>query len=584
MKKNKIITSLLIIFIISLIYPSIKSNARKRNDLKGEFKKYIDVSERDLYETRELMCIHRGVNSTGTFKLVNTLKIGGEQSTNRSRAIMALIAAYSNGLKNDNAGTSHTLGGINYKGLYWNSYSQNAMWKYWKTFYNSSGFKINQVFSKTSDPYDSNTAKKLLERANAYYMSLQEDNIKIKLKQEKGVDWGYKKYEIEDPNHCHKKGIAYGSHGEDCYDKNGKLTCTSDHSYRLCSKLCNPSYDDTGVHYKFTKNTDRTEYDYSNYIVGTLQIDCRNKSYLKKSEGDKGFGGITCETSNNAKCKGWITEIPSTNTEYACDYSECDEGRSYMPKKDILLKDKVTIESLSTNPGKKKFYLVFDKQPENLKVTICYKMKEYDATLGLYRYTKKDGIKQNLLIANADPEPTTRDISRTIKFDDEEENEVSIEKIVVAVGKGIEISNGGLHGKIVQPYKWDNETNNITIFPDENKNAIYSTGRTCMGRWDGDDLAPNKQWNINTQLSSKLENPVEISPGDYVVYKVSTYRNSGKAKYKIIDKLNQGEIVGIYEERSILHKKSNYDLDFDIDSESKNNIKYTYDKRKKSRV
>ena len=169
---------IVMVFIIGLMCAQPSNNVYAFY-ISNDEKKMTLASEWDLYNIRKLMCIHRGTKADGKYQRFNKLNFDDTaQKTDETRAIMALIAAYSNGKENDNAGTNYP---ITSRGRYWNSYSQNAVWKYWKTFYdkNKKEYKIDSRFSKTSNPKSNSSAQYLIRKGYDYYNSINGNNMKV---------------------------------------------------------------------------------------------------------------------------------------------------------------------------------------------------------------------------------------------------------------------------------------------------------------------------------------------------------------------------------------------------------------------
>lgn len=188
MKKTKKSLLIIAIVLLGIVYILI-------NKVLAET--IIEITANKLYTTSNILCIAKGYpvasvkGGKSEYKLEHTIEISdgdvatcnGKKITNKANAKIALIAYYASHKDIDKTGENISGNPADESGLYWESYSQNAIWEYWKTWYDAVGKKleINKRYNKDSSPIDKKAAKTLLAKGDAYYENLKSDaTIKIK--------------------------------------------------------------------------------------------------------------------------------------------------------------------------------------------------------------------------------------------------------------------------------------------------------------------------------------------------------------------------------------------------------------------
>ena len=547
---------IVMLFIIGLMCAQPSNNVYAFKTGRGSYKtykegKYMELdNEWGLYNHSELMCIHRGTKADGKYKRFNKLNFDDTaQKTDETRAIMALIAAYSKGKENDNAGTNYP---ITSRGRYWNSYSQNAVWKYWKTFYdkNKKEYKIDSRFSKTSNPKSNSSAQYLIRKGYDYYNSINGNNMKVTANPNGIGDfktYGNRK-KTGEINHCHKlkrscTKVEHTHRWPGCYNIiTKKLKCTREehtHSWPYCYTH---KYGDDDTQYTY-------EYDKSAkfWVVGPLKFKDKND--------DEKITQLNVTTDGYI---GWIYKIPDNYTGQT--HTQCsnidlehssNSGYPTDGRLEFGLECYCTEETPSIKDGKKGIYLVFNKDPGKVvKGTLKFSVPYYKSTINLYRYSGTDKVRQNLLLSNVSNSTTQCEVD--FEFNKEDTPGLSIEKVITAVGKNFE------NNTLSNAYTWNGQK--VEFQETNNESEAYLTNRENMKRYTSDtEPIANMQYNGRDKSRpmdpDKLNNPVEIGRGNYVVYKITVFSegNSNKTKkYTITDTFasNKGaQLIGVYDKR-----------------------------------
>ena len=404
--------------------------------------------EAALESTSNLLCIARGYTTvSGNYTVNHTVKIDGTKATNGSKtatnkanAKMALIAWYASqggNLDNANRGYSNPVTGNT--GKYWNSYSQNAIWKYWSTWYKGNGttLGINSRYNKNSTPKDNSAAKALLNVGDVYYNVLQ------------------------------------GTTGIKIATKGSTSQVSGNYTY-----------------------------------VGPFTITKINSDFVEN---------IHSITIDGLTTKGYATSVGGSASQ-------------------------------STPVFGDKFYIVVDGSPvinASTDITVNYNVTNYIATLQFLSYPNALSTSQNLLKVAASE--SNKVLNKVFHISTSEED-ISIQKFIVENGNSWN-ENGGTPGnytraresKHARPDFVDSESkiynDTLTNIPDKTETPKEAG-------------TPSQASNLNETDTTKLSSPVQITEGDYVVYKIDVYNNTKTTTTCTVkDRINatHGELIGIYD-------------------------------------